>query len=92
MKKLTDEELKDLEKWETEEKTVTLTRGQWCRLTTYLIMSTSHRTGEAKAWAELAEEKDENEKPKYKNAASNAEYWAEMVREIEAIKEIIDEA
>lgn len=42
-------------------------------------MSTKHREGEAKAWAELAEEKAEDGSPKYMNAAGNAEYWREFM-------------
>lgn len=87
---MTAKELKALEKWEKEEKTVTLTNGQWSKLTTYLLMSTNHRINAAQTWAELAEEKDENEEPKYKNATSNAEFWKEMIRELEVIKEEID--
>lgn len=51
--------------WDKQEKTVTMTREQWTTLTTYLLMSTKHREGEAKAWAELAEEKAEDGSPKY---------------------------
>lgn len=90
MEKLTTEELKDLEKWEAEEKTVTLTKGQWNRLTSYLLMSTNYRNEEAKAWAKLAQEKDEDGKPKYKNAESNARFWEETKAIIEFIRKKID--
>lgn len=91
MKKLTAEE-KSLEEWQREEKTVTLTKGQWNTLTTYLLMSTNHRKREAKAWAELAEEKKEDGSPKYKNATSNAAFWREMIEDLEVIRRKIDEA
>ncbi len=77
--------------WDKQEKTVTMTREQWTTLTTYLLMSTKHREGEAKAWAELAEEKAEDGSPKYMNAAGNAEYWRELVTDIEEIRKKIDE-
>ena len=78
--------------WDKQEKTVTMTREQWNKLTCYLLMSTQHREREAKAWAELSEEKAEDGSPKYKNAAGNAEYWREMVTDIEEIRKKIDEA
>ena len=77
--------------WDKKEKTVTMTREQWTTLTTYLLMSTKHREGEAKAWAELAEEKAEDGSPKYMNADKNAEYWRELVTDIEEIRKKIDE-
>lgn len=77
--------------WDKQEKTVTMTREQWNKLTCYLLMSTKHREGEAKAWAELAEEKAEDGSVKYKNAAGNAEYWRELVTDIEEIRKKIDE-
>lgn len=77
--------------WDKQEKTITMTREQWATLTTYLLMSTKHREGEAKAWAELAEEKAEDGSPKYMNAAGNAEYWRELVTDIEEIRKKIDE-
>lgn len=92
MKELTAEGLKSLEEWQREEKTVTLTRGQWSTLTTYLLMSTNHRKGEAKAWADLSEEKNEDGSVKYKNAASNAAFWREMIEDLENIRRKIDEA
>lgn len=77
--------------WDKQEKTVTMTRKQWTTLTIYLLMSTKHREGEAKAWAELAEEKAEDGSPKYKNAAWHAEYWWEIVTDIEEIRKKIGE-
>lgn len=77
--------------WDKQEKAVTMTREQWNTLTTYLLMSTQHREGEAKAWAELSKEKKEDGSPKYKHAASNAEHWREIVADIEKIRKKIDE-
>ena len=91
MKELKTEELRKLEEWEAKEKAVTLTNGEWSKLTTFLIMTTKYREGEAKAWAELAEEREEDGSIKYKHAASNAEFWREMIAELESIREKIDE-
>ena len=91
MKELTIEELKHLEEWNAKEKTVTLTNGEWSTLTTYLLMTTKHREGEAKAWAELAEEREEDGSVKYKNAASNAQFWRETIEALEGIRKKIDE-
>ena len=60
MKELTAEESKSIKEWCAKEKTVTLTNGEWSKLTTYLLLSKNHREGEAKAWAELAEEREED--------------------------------
>ena len=53
-------------------------------------MSTNYRNEEAKAWAKLAQEKDEDGKPKYKNAESNARFWEETKAIIEFIRKKID--
>lgn len=92
MKELTAEELKSLEEWGAKEKTVTLTNEEWSALTTYLIMTTKYREGEAKAWAELAEEREEDGSVKYKNAESNAQFWREKIETLEEIRKKIDEA
>lgn len=91
MKELTAEELKRLEEWNAKEKTVTLTNGEWSTLTTYLLMTTKHREGEARAWAELAEEREEDGSVKYENAASNAQFWRETIEMLEGIRKKIDE-
>ena len=76
--------------WELQEKTVTLTNGQWNRLTTYLLTSTKHREGERDAWLSLAQEKNPDGTPTFKNAASNAEYWQEVIDDLETIRGVID--
>ena len=72
-------------------KTVTLTNGEWSELTTYLLLSKNHREGEAKAWAELAEEREEDGSVKYPNVASNAQFWKETNEALEEIRKKIDE-
>lgn len=59
-------------------------------MTCYLITSTRYREREADAWAKLAVEKETDGRPKYKNAAGNAEYWQEMITSIEEIRRKID--
>ena len=76
--------------WEKKIKAVEMTNEQWSRLTTYLIMTTQYREKEYKAWKELAEEKDENGNKMFQNAESNAEYWKELIEDIEMITKIID--
>ena len=73
-------------------KTVTMTHEQWTTLTCYLLMTTNHRKGEREAWERLATETDENGKPSFPNAPSNAKYWADTDRELEKIRAIIDGA
>lgn len=92
MKELTAAEEKSLVEWQRQKKTITLTNGQWSTLTTYLLLSTNHRKGEAKAWADLSEEKNEDGNAKYKNAASNAAFWSEMIEDLEVIRQRIEEA
>lgn len=83
--------MKDLKKWEEQEKTVTLTNGEWSTLTTYLLMSTQYREREAKAWAELAEEREKDGSVKYPNAESNVQFWRETIEALEGIRKKIDE-
>lgn len=79
-----------INKWRQEEKTVTLTRGQWSSLTMYLNMSKDYRDGEKKAWEKLAEELDEEGNPKFKHAASNANFWEDMNETLSSIKRKAD--
>ena len=83
--------MKDLKKWEEQEKTVTLTNGEWSTLTTYLLMSTQYREREAKAWAELAEEREKDGSVKYPNAESNVQFWRETIEALEGVRKKIDE-
>lgn len=76
--------------WDVQEKTVTLTNAQWNRLTTYLLMSTKHREGERDAWQSLAQETNPDGTPTFKNAAKNAEYWQEVIDDLETIRGVID--
>lgn len=81
---------KNLKEWLQETRTVTLTNEQWNLLTTYLLMSTNYRKGEAKAWDNISEKKDKNGNIKFPNAKSNKEFWEEMNTELEIIRSTID--
>lgn len=77
--------------WEQQPKTVTLTNGLWNDLQIYILMTTKHREGELKALEELAQETDENGAPKFKNAASNAQFWREMEPQLQQILEALNQ-
>lgn len=76
--------------YENTERSVTLTNGQWNLLTTYLLMTTQHRKGEREAWEKLSEEKEADGTPTFKNAASNAEWYARLEVELEKMRKVID--
>ena len=71
-------------------RSVTLTNKQWGRLTTFLLMSTEYRKGEADAWARLATGKNEDGSPRFKNAESNARFWKETCTMLDEIRVAID--
>lgn len=71
--------------WEEQERTVTLTNELCSTLQCYILMTTNYRKGELKAWEELAQEKNENGAPKFKNAANNAQFWRDMEIQLQQI-------
>ena len=71
--------------WEEQERTVTLTNELCNMLQCYILMTTNHRKGEVEAWEKLAQETDENGAPKFKNAASNAQFWRDMEIQLQQI-------
>lgn len=75
----------DLKAYSANLRTVTLTNEQWNRLSCYLLLTTSHRTGERDAWLSLAEEKNQDGTPVFENAAKNAAYWQGIIDDIAAI-------
>lgn len=76
--------------WEQQPKTVTLTNELCSTLQCYILMTTKHREGKLKAWEEMAQETDENGAPKFKNAASNAQFWRDMEPQLQQILEALD--
>ena len=90
MKGLTAEEVKRRLEWKQEEKTVTLTQGQWSTLTMFLAISTNYRKEETEAWEEMSKEKNEDGSPKYEHAASNAAFWHGMMEDLESIEKKIN--
>ena len=79
-----------LDEWLAEEKTVTLTRGEWSALTTYILMTTKYRKEEAQAWGKLSQEKNEDGTPKFKNAESNMQFWYETDHNLDRIRRRIE--
>ena len=76
--------------WEDTERSVTLTNSEWSLLTCYLLMSTNYRKGEREAWERLSTEMNEDGTPVFKNADSNAKYYAKLEVELEKIRKVID--
>ena len=75
--------------YEKEERSVTMTNGQWAMLQCYLLMTTHYREDEIRTWTDLAQEKKEDGTPRYKNAESNARFWIDLSSEInQALKKI----
>ena len=70
---------------------VILTGKLWTALTTYLLMSTNYRESERDAWNDLAKETNEDGTPTYKNAQSNADFWKELIEELDVIQKAVDE-
>ena len=85
-----EETEKPAKPWEEQERTVTLTNELCNMLQCYILMTTNHRKDEIKAWEELAQEKDENGAPKFKNAASNAKFWRDMEPQLQQILEALN--
>lgn len=85
-----DDEDERVATWGRRERSVTLTNDQWSRLVCYLHMSTKYREGERDAWQELAQEKNADGTPKFKNAASNAAYWQEVIDDLDAMLPKLD--
>lgn len=71
---------------------VELTKEQVNILVCYILATTQHRKGEREAWEELAKEMNEDGTLKFKNAESNARYYAKLEEELAEIKEILDNA
>lgn len=69
---------------------ITLTQKQWSDLHFYLLASTKYREGERDTWAKLAQEKRADGTPRYKSAASNSHFWADMIASLEVIQRQID--
>ena len=76
--------------WEQQPKTITLTNELCNTLQCYILMTTKYRESELKAWEELAQETDENGASKFKNAASNAQFWRDMGPQLQQILEALN--
>ena len=71
---------------------LTLTDEQANLLVCYIIQTTTHREECRKAWESIAQERNEDGTPKFKNAESNARYYADLEWKLNEIKRIIDNA
>jgi len=82
--------MEEIEAWKKEEKTVTMTRDQWSKLTTYLLISTSFREGERTAYEKLALETNKDGTCAFNKAAHMAKFWKETNEDIEKMIAVID--
>lgn len=71
---------------------VELTKEQVNTLVCYILMTTQHREKEREAWEELSKEMNEDGTPKFKNAKSNAEYYADLEFKLEEIRNVLNDA
>lgn len=71
---------------------VELTNEQVNTLVCYILMTTQHREKEREAWEELSKEMNKDGTPKFKNAKSNAEYYADLEFKLEEIRNVLDDA
>lgn len=71
---------------------VELTKEQVNTLICYILMTTQHREKEREAWEELSKEMNEDGTPIFKNAKSNAEYYADLEFKLEEIRNVLDNA
>ncbi len=71
---------------------INLTNDQANLLNCYIIMTTHDREEHAKNWRQLAEEKNPDGSPIFKNAEGNARYWEDLERRLSEIRKAIDEA
>lgn len=84
------DEDEELAAWGRQERSVTLTNDQWSRLVCYIHLTHKHREGERDAWASMAQEKKPDGTPLFKTAASNAEYWQEVIDDLERMLPKLD--
>ena len=73
-------------------KSITMTYDQASTLICFLLMTTNYRKNEREAWERLATEKKPDGTPRFPNAPSNAQFWADTEIEIEEIRKIIENA
>ena len=76
--------------WKDKKRSVTLTNGEWSRLSVFLLMSTHFREQERDGWRKLAEERDEFGNVVFRNAESNADFWQSQIDLIAKVQTAID--
>lgn len=76
--------------WTDKKRSITLTNGEWSRLSVFLLMSTHFREQERDGWRKLAEERDEFGNVVFRNAESNADFWQSQIDLIAKVQTAID--
>ena len=76
--------------WKDKKRSVTLTNGEWSRLSVFLVMTTHFREQERDGWRKLAEERDEFGNAVFSNAESNADFWQSQIDLIAKVQTAID--
>ena len=71
---------------------IPLTGDQKNDLYCYILMTTKSREEERDAWERLSKELDDRGKPEFPNAASNYSFWVDMIKKLETISHILENA
>lgn len=71
---------------------IELTYDQNVKIRMFLLMSTNYRKGERETWEQLSNEFNEDGSLKFKNAKSNAEWYADLEKTINEVLKILDDA
>ncbi len=71
---------------------IVLTAEQANLLTSYILMTTNYRKGEAEAWGKISEIRKDDGTPEFKNAKSNAKWWADLSGRLDEIRAVIEAA
>lgn len=75
---------------EWDKQTKEITNGEANLIVCYILMTTKYREGEAETWEELALERNEDGTVTFENAASNARFWRDLEKCLDALKEKLD--
>lgn len=71
---------------------IPLTGDQKNDLYCYILMTTKSREEERDAWERLSKELDDQGKPEFPNAESNYSFWVDMIKKLETISHILENA
>lgn len=76
--------------WKDKKRSITLTNGEWNKLSVFLLMTTHYREQERDACRKLAEKRDEFGNVVFPNAERNAEFWQSQIDLIAKVQAAID--